>query len=290
MDNLRRAPLDGLEHPPDRPALGWGERKPRLVLESAGVSHPGRRRSNEDQYLIADLAAARRRAGRQPSEAAAEEALLVVADGMGGHPSGEVASLLAVRVLLKELVDAPSSSECDPLGWLELAVRSSDEAIHRTSARRRDLAAMGTTLTAAWWIPPMLFYGHVGDSRLYLLRDGRLTRLTRDHTVSADLGHVLTQAIGGSHRGADPDLGVRRLEPGDWLLLCTDGVVGGVTEEEIARVLTLADSARTAAMALLEGALATGDGDNITALAVRVWPAARRGHLRPRGAESTEAP
>ena len=301
MENLR--PAAETQEPIVR-SLDWEDRRRRLSLDTAGVSHRGRRRLNQDQHLIADLLSARRRDGAGSDhgnlQSRAEEMLLVVADGMGGHPCGEVASLLAVRVLVKELLAGPAAVD-DPLAKLDAAVRCADEALHRAGARRSDLATMGTTLTAAWWLPPMLFFAHVGDSRLYLLRDGRLARLTRDHTLAAkllaggidrdrthDVLHVLTQALGGAQKGVDPDEGVRRLQAGDALLLCTDGLGRGVTDAEIARALERADSAHTVAVALLEGALATDDGDNITAVVARVLPTARRGEGDERRGGSQE--
>jgi protein phosphatase len=258
-----------------------GDRRAPLMLEAAGVSHPGRRRLNQDQFLIADLAAARRREGVGIGNDRGSESLMVVADGMGGHPGGEVASLLAVRVLLRELVHEANGD--NPVRRLERALRSSDEEIHSAGARRGDLASMGTTLTAAWWIPPMLYFAHVGHSRLYLLRGGRLARLTKDHTVSAGMTeagfeetkaagfeHVLTQALGGDHEGVDAEAGCRRLQLGDVLLLCTDGLLRGVDEDHITRVLENVHSAPDAAAGLLESALATDDLDNITALVARV--------------------
>jgi protein phosphatase len=258
-----------------------GDRRAPLMLEAAGVSHPGRRRLNQDQFLIADLAAARRREGVGIGNDRGSESLMVVADGMGGHPGGEVASLLAVRVLLRELVHEANGD--NPVRRLERALRSSDEEIHSAGARRGDLASMGTTLTAAWWIPPMLYFAHVGHSRLYLLRGGRLARLTKDHTVSAGMTeagfeetkaagfeHVLTQALGGDHEGVDAEAGCRRLQLGDVLLLCTDGLLRGVDEDHITRVLEEVHSAPDAAAGLLESALATDDLDNITALVARV--------------------
>ena len=114
--------------------------------------------------------------------------------------------------------------------------------------------------------------------------------LFRSHTVAAELlsaghkstktvgfEHVLTQAVGGDQEGVDPEEGTRRLEAGDALLLCTDGLVRGLGDDEIAAALQLADSARSAAVALLERALAADDRDNITAVAARVRPARRRG-------------
>ena len=257
------------------------DRRAPLVYEAAGVSHPGRRHLNQDQFLIADLAAARRRDGHGAGEERADS-LLVVADGLGGHPGGEVASLLAVRVLLNELVHTTPDGG-NPVRQLELAMRASDRAIHEAGARRDDLAGMGTTLTAAWWLPPMLYFSHVGHSRLYLLRGGRLVRLTRDHTVSAGMTevgfeetkaagfeHVLTQALGGDREGVAPDAGCRRLYPGDVVLLCSDGLLRGLDEDQITRMLEQDPSAHGAAESLLQSALATDDHDNITALVARI--------------------
>ncbi len=259
------------------------DRRVPLVLEAAGVSHPGRRGLNEDQFLIADIAAARQResASDESRNARGVESLLVVADGMGGHQGGEVASLLAVRVLLSELVHAADGD--NPLRRLERAIQSSDRAIHSAGYRRGELGSMGTALTTAWWIPPMLYFAHVGHSRLYLLRGGRLTCLTKDHTVAARMTetgfeetkaagfeHVLTQALGGDVKGVNPQTGCRRLDPGDALLLCTDGLLRGVDEDQVTRVLERAHSATGAAASLLESALATDDHDNITALVARV--------------------
>jgi protein phosphatase len=315
MENVRRD-LDQLhrEHHADLAASrgearGNRERRGRptagiapLVLEVSGVSHPGRRRLNQDQYLIADLAAARWRDRGEPARGGAEESLLVVADGMGGHPCGEVASLLAVRVLMRELLHDSGSAIADPLRRLERAFRACDDALHCAGSRRPDLASMGTTLTAAWWTPPLLHFAHVGDSRLYLLRERAFTRLTEDHTLSAELAatglestkaagfeHVLTQAVGGAERGIAPGSGSRLLQPGDVLLLCTDGLVRGVSDREIVRSLVLADSARVAAVALLEGALATGDGDNVTAIVARVRRATERGDTERGDSQRGEA-
>jgi protein phosphatase len=187
-----------------------------------------------------------------------------------------------VRVLLSELVHAAPDGD-NPVRRLELAMHECDHAIHDAGARRGDLAGMGTTLTAAWWVPPMLYFAHVGHSRLYLLRSGRLVRLTRDHTLAAGMTeagfeetkaagfeHVLTQALGGDREGIDPDAGCRRLHAGDALLLCTDGLLRGVDEDQITRTLEEADSAHTAAERMIRSALATDDHDNVTALVARI--------------------
>jgi protein phosphatase len=292
MENLRHT-LELTPRPDALRVFDWRDRGSRLVLDTASVTHPGRRRLNQDQHLVADLASARQNHAESEQRAGdAGEMLLAVADGMGGHPGGEVASVLAVRVLVKELLETPADVG-EPLGRLERALRSSDAALHHAGARRTDLATMGTTLTAAWWIAPMLYFAHVGDSRLYLLRDGRLSRLTRDHTLAAKLcaaghecsntsgiGHILTQAVGGGEKGIEPLIGAERLEPGDSLLLCSDGLVRGVTDAEIERALQRADSARDATSALLAAALGSDDGDNITAVVARVLSPPRRGAVR----------
>lgn len=270
--------------PPSPPTNG--DLRSTLVLDAAGISHPGRRRLNQDQFLIADLAAARQRETTRVNgdHDGGAESLLVVADGMGGHPCGEVASLLAVRVVVHELLrSSDGANGANPLHRLEQALQCGDEALHRAGHRRIDLANMGTTLTAAWWVAPMLYFEHVGHSRLYLLRGGRLSRLTRDHTLAvgmleagferATVGrfeHVLTQALGGDHEGVDPEGGCRRLDEGDILLLCTDGLVQGLDDHDLARLLESAPSAHAAAAALIEAALSTDDHDNLTALVARV--------------------
>jgi protein phosphatase len=272
------------------------DRRSRLALDAAGASDPGRRPLNQDQFLIADLASARRRDGGAPN-GSRTESLLAVADGMGGHPSGEVASLLAVRVVVGELLHSPIDG-ANPLERLERALAAGDEALHRASERRNDLARMGTTLTAAWWVSPMLYFAHVGHSRLYLLRGGRLSRLTRDHTLAvgmieagferATVGryeHVLTQALGGDQEGVEPEGGCRRLSAGDTLLLCTDGLAQGLDDDEIARILEPARPAREAAAALVEAALAADDHDNLTALVARVTSSSGRDVLAGRAAE-----
>jgi protein phosphatase len=285
MEDIRPTPPPAIE--PSPASAGLDQADSALMLDVAASSHPGKRRLNQDQYLIADLAAARRRESDPVALNAgdANERLLVVADGMGGHPRGEVASLLAVRVLLQELLRGPCEAG-EPRRRLECALRASDDALHRTSVRRPDLASMGTTLTAAWWTSPLLHFAHVGDTRLYVLHEHRLERLTRDHTLAAELlargvaatkaagfEHVLTQSVGGADHGVEPETGSLRLDADDWLLLCSDGLLRGVTEDEIERALGLADCARTAASALLAGALASDDTDNITALVARVRPA-----------------
>jgi protein phosphatase len=279
---LRPTRVPQLEPPSSRT---FGDRRSRLVLDAAGISHPGRRRLNQDQFLIADLAAAREResadARSNGERADGAESLLVVADGMGGHPCGEVASLLAVRVVVHELMRSPDDP--NPLHRLEHAMHIGDEALHRAGHRRNDLHNMGTTLTAAWWVAPMLYFEHVGHSRLYLLRAGRLSRLTRDHTLAVGMleagfervnmrrfEHVLTQALGGDHEGVDPEGGCRRLAEGDILLLCTDGLVQGLDDQDLTRLLEAAPSAHEAAAALIEAALSTDDHDNLTALVARV--------------------
>ena len=203
--------------------------------------------------------------------------LLVVADGMGGHAAGEVASAVTVETLA--VLDGPGPAPHDE------ASRSLADAIVRANSRIRDLvetdprrAGMGTTVTALLWTGAGFSLAHIGDSRAYLLRDGRLSQLTRDHTyVQAliDEGRItesqrethparslLLQALGGDD--PVPDLADVGAEPGDRLMLCSDGLSGVVAADDLRVVLTDEHSAQVAADRLVALARAAGGPDNIT--------------------------
>jgi PPM family protein phosphatase len=261
------------------------------------------RERNEDQYVIADL----QRAVwiRDASVPATQDArwsggaqgmLLAVADGIGGHGGGDVASAVALDTVVQcaaYLLPWFSPGHSDGAS-AEQAVRdelvaSADacESRLRRVADRKQIAQMapGTTLTVAYVIWPDLYILHVGDSRCYLLRGGQLIPLTRDHTVAqqlADRGvmtpeaaahsrftHVLYNAIGGGHDGVAPDVRRVELTRGDRLLLCTDGVYGQVSEEAIREVLASGKSAADACRILIEEANRAGGRDNATAVVAR---------------------
>ena len=219
-----------------------------------------------------------------------EDGIVVLADGMGGHQAGEVASELAVQKisnhLLEQLhqgVDSHSSIQ----EMLQQAVMLANQAIFDMSEQTLAYRGMGTTVVAGLFIRNKLFYAHVGDSRLYLLRSGRLTPLTRDHTMLrslVDQGIFKTErearvaGIPGSKLTRGVGLGIKvdvesaeiELEPNDIYLFCSDGLTNMVTDGMIGAVIqeSLSDLS-SATDLLLDLALRQGGTDNISLVLVR---------------------
>ena len=232
------------------------------VAEHFEKSDTGRqRRANEDSFFV-----------RAP--------LFVVADGMGGAQAGEVASRLAAETLARGLPDDGTAEQ-----RLEARVREANSRIHEVSQGDRALNGMGTTITAAYLDGDELALAHVGDSRAYLLRDGELSRLTRDHTLVEELVRrgelteeeaaehpqrsIITRAL-GPEPDIDVDLHSHRVQAGDVLLLCSDGLTGMISEAEIERLLEGAASLGDAGRALVAAANEAGGRDNITVVLFRV--------------------
>jgi protein phosphatase len=247
-------------------------------IVSGGVTDVGRvRTNNEDCYRIV-----------------APLNLFVLSDGMGGEAHGEVASALAVEVVVKHCL---SSEETRPSagqpGWsentkrLSNAVRLANKKICESASKHPDQKGMGATLTAAWITGSTLSIAHVGDSRAYLLRSGTLQQLTNDHSLVAeqvrrgiltpaeadvsDMQSVLLRAL-----GSQPDLEVdgdeHMLFVRDVLLLCSDGLTRMVTEPEIAGTLQAEPDPTRAAEKLVELANERGGSDNITVVVVHTYP------------------
>lgn len=208
--------------------------------------------------------------------------LLVVADGMGGAAAGEVASSVVVAALSRLDDDDPGG---DLLAVLEEGMRRAEEQLAALVDAQPGLAGMGTTLTAALRSGPRLALLHVGDSRAYLLRDGRLEPITHDHTLvqslidagrlTVDEAHthpqrnILTRTLDGTHP-VQPDLSVREIRAGDRLLLCTDGVSAVLSGDTIADTLAGDRSPQQALDALIGLALKGGGPDNITGIVADV--------------------
>jgi serine/threonine protein phosphatase PrpC len=240
----------------------------RIGLAHAGYSAVGRRANNEDSHAYLEI--------DDPEGGV----LVLVADGMGGHAGGEVASRLAVDVVAETYAAQPGS---DTPRRLAAAVEAANAAVHLRSREDTDLAGMGTTLTALAVRGKQAVVAHVGDSRAYLFRSGLTTRLTRDHSVAAELGireeddaprpphaHMLTRALGAAPvvlvDVTDPALDVL---PGDVFLLCSDGLSGTVSEEDMALEITRNDP-ETATRRLAGLALERGGTDNVTVEIVKV--------------------
>jgi protein phosphatase len=237
---------------------------PRTNVDAFGRSDIGRARDrNEDRFRIADL----------------PDKLLVVADGVGGNGGGDIASGVAVEAVVDHLRFAIARGRgkiVDLPAELSAGLRFAAERVLATAAADGMHPHMATTLTAAYVARGAAFVAHAGDSRAYLFRDGRITRLTRDHTLAELLGgnafhNTLYNSIGGIP--ADKlivDLHRVDLQAGDTLLLCTDGLTLHLDDAAIVRHLHRRDDARTACDALVDAALAEGGKDNIAAIVALV--------------------
>jgi PPM family protein phosphatase len=202
--------------------------------------------------------------------------LLAVADGMGGHVGGEIASSLAVHALAPVDAEVPKANLVDTL---ERAVLAANEAIARKVEAEPGLASMGTTCTAMLWSGTHTALAHIGDSRAYMLRDGVLYQITEDHTLekmltgedgaAPHLAHRLVRVLDGRPE-RKPDLSLRETLPGDRYLLCSDGLTDAVDAEALHQVLTGEPDPQVAVRALVDLANRNGGPDNVTVVVADV--------------------
>src|SRR4051795_3727789 len=241
-----------------------------IVAEEAHKTDTGRQRhANEDSYFA-----------RSP--------LFAVADGMGGAQAGEVASRIAARAFEKRQRlnrEEPAESQ------LEEIAQTANREIHRLAQEDSSRAGMGTTLTAAMVRGDEVSLGHVGDSRAYVLRQGQLKRLTKDHSLVEELRRQgrLTEEQAEEHPqrsiitralGPEPSVNVDTMtfpaRDGDLFLLCSDGLTTMVSDDEIREILVNSKNLRNAVSRLVDAANRGGGRDNITAVAFRVADADAR--------------
>ena len=209
--------------------------------------------------------------------------LAVVADGMGGHEGGQIASSIAIETVRQAYLSHPAD---DPSEALAAAFIEAQAAIHQYTREHPELRGMGTTCTAAVIRDGQLFYGHVGDSRLYLIRDSTIKQLTEDHSYVGRLvregqltpeeaathpdRNVLTAALGmESAVPAEFSEAPMNLQPGDILLICSDGLHGLVSDAEMLAIAER-ESPREACKDLVRMAKDRGGFDNITVQILRV--------------------
>jgi PPM family protein phosphatase len=225
-----------------------------------------------------------------------EQNLFVVADGMGGHAAGEVASRVAVDAINEFVCLTGDDEEITwPYGLdetisydgnrLKTAIRYANRKVMDATKEKSEYEGMATTVAAVLVDGDSANLGHVGDSRIYLLRNAQITQLTTDHSwvneqivsgvISADqarshpLRNVVTRALGGK-TDLQVDMKVHPLEAGDILLLCSDGLTTMMADEDIAKVVSEADGdVEKAARALVAGANAKGGEDNITVVILK---------------------
>lgn len=223
-------------------------------MRVAATTDVGRQRDrNEDAHLV-DL----------------ERGLLVVADGMGGHPAGDVASSLAVGRTDRDLDMVEDDAHTGRMRAIGAAVRAAHMEVRSAAAEDPDKEGMGTTLVVAHVdeAERLLTLANVGDSRAYLLRDGKARQLTTDDIWSGVFGRTLTQAVGASD-AVEPEVIEVELEPGDRILLCTDGLTDELDGERIGALMAAADLDE-AGRALVDAALAAGGHDNVTVVLAEI--------------------
>jgi len=210
--------------------------------------------------------------------------LLAIADGMGGHAAGEVASAVAISALAPLDTQILISSE-EMLDALASAVASARDTLHEMSESDPAVEGMGTTLTALLWMDDQVAVCHIGDSRAYLLRDDDLYQITRDHTLiqslvdegrlspAAAANHpqrsLIIRALQGS-TDADPDLAMHTARLGDRYLICSDGLTDVVGDEDVHEVLSGIKDADEAVGRLIALAIRNGGPDNITCIVADV--------------------
>jgi len=248
-----------------------------LVLDAAGLSDVGRvRASNEDSFGYDE-----------------QLGIFVVCDGMGGHAAGEIASQIAVDTVLAYFrEDQPSvtkkaPADDTPLGarLLAEAVKKANDAILGYADAHKNTSGMGTTLVAARFAEGNVSIANVGDSRIYLLRDGELHQLTEDHSLvmeqvrrgmltleqakHSSAQNIITRAL-GTDDATLPDLGEFPAQAGDVLLLATDGVLRHVEDDVIRDILMQITSLKAACATLIDAANEGGGDDNSTCVLARV--------------------
>ncbi|MHB8105601.1 MAG: Stp1/IreP family PP2C-type Ser/Thr phosphatase [Dehalococcoidales bacterium] len=261
--------------------------KKMFAFETATLTDTGLVRVNNEDYLFAE----------DISEI--EDAdftscgIYIIADGMGGHQAGEIASGIAVKKIAEYLKEGLKSAEKldDPNKLVNQAIEGANREIYDAATASPELFTMGTTVTLGFRLDKRLFIGHVGDSRAYLLRKGRLHRLTEDHSLVARL--VKEKVITPEEAKIHPDrnkifrcLGIAAevevdsyrqvshkkwlsLDVGDTLMFCSDGLSGYVEDAEIQDCLLQADGAERACRELVNLANLKGGEDNISVIVVR---------------------
>lgn len=268
-----------------------------LEIDLGAVSHQGYvRQSNEDSYLVIRFGRSLENLLTNLEDDLIEQDYfmdgygLLVADGMGGMAAGDVASRLALTKLLQLIIETSDwtlalQHDQDVTRVLQrMSERfvQLDNILRKEAALDYTLQGMGTTLTVAGVMGTDLIVGHVGDSRAYLLRGEEFQQLTTDHTLaqalidagvanrddpaSRSMRHVLTAAVGSLGEQFEPQVQRFKVQAGDQLLLCTDGLTELVEDSTITSVLSQATSAQSACQNLLDLALAGGGVDNITVI------------------------
>jgi protein phosphatase len=228
------------------------------------------------------------RSGNEDSffaEADSRRGVFMVADGMGGHAAGEVASEMAVQIVARQLLQLDSVTAPDAANRTAQAMRDANRAIYDRMLAENDKQGMGTTASVLVLSDDRYLIGQIGDSRIYMLRDGALTQVTKDHSyvqeqVDAGLltpeqaryhpySNVITRCVGASEQ-VEPDLYAGEVKPGDVFLVASDGLTGMVDDRRLQQMLLVRSGPGRIVDALIAEANGRGGLDNITAIVVQV--------------------
>ncbi|WP_077367355.1 Stp1/IreP family PP2C-type Ser/Thr phosphatase [Anaerosalibacter sp. Marseille-P3206] len=214
--------------------------------------------------------------------------LFIVADGMGGHKAGEVASKMAVEIIVEVFNSNKvnvSKDEKTIINTIKQAIDEANEKIYKKSLANLEFNGMGTTLTMAYILGKKLLVGHIGDSRVYIIQDNKIYQITEDHSLVAELvkngsisaeeaqyhpqKNIITRAVGTS-KSIDTDIVIDEVKKGDIILLCTDGLTNMIDDLEIKNIIKDNDDMQKACEGLVKRANELGGLDNITAIAVKI--------------------
>ena len=228
------------------------------------------------------------RAGNEDSlyaVASETRGLFIVADGMGGHAAGEVASEMAVQIVAEELIELDDAHASDAPSRVATALRRANDAIYRRTVLESDKQGMGTTASVLLLSDGGFVIGQVGDSRIYMMRGGALRQLTKDHSYvqeQVDAGfltpeqaryhpysNVITRCV-GANESVEPDVFTGEVQPGDVFLVASDGLTGMVDDRRLQQLLASNAQPRRVVDALIAEANGRGGLDNITAVLVQV--------------------
>ncbi len=251
------------------------------AIQCSSQTHAGHLRQRNEDYMITD----------------ADSGIFMLADGMGGHRSGDFASKMACESVMHRLhksLPSLSPDEFDPeLGYtrasllLRQALLEANEKILQEADSNPEHAGMGTTIVVAWFYRDQLTIAHVGDSRLYRLRQGRLEQLTSDHTIRQELidrgyydkeqaetlvqRNLVTRAL-GADRSVAIDIQETMTLPGDLYLLCSDGLYDMVEEQTILHIMNRCYDLTSCVETLTKTALGNGGKDNVSVICIRSTP------------------
>ena len=242
-----------------------------MQLSVAAGTDVGRIRAGNEDSLYAD--------------ADHERGLFIVADGMGGHAAGEVASEMAVQIVAREMAPIRDLTGNDPLHLMGEALKSANRAIYERTMQEADKQGMGTTASCIMMGQGRWIIGHIGDSRVYLLRDGVLRQVTKDHSYvqeQVDAGfltpeqaryhpysNVITRCV-GANAAVEADVLHGELQDGDLYLVASDGLTGMVEDPQLKKILESNQTPGRMVDAMITEANRRGGLDNITAIIVQV--------------------